>query len=566
MPRAPHLRLALLAGLLGVASCDCENKLKQLIDGRSAPRTPIAAPDQGAAPPPASSDPAEVEPNDTLAQSTPISVTSELRPVRGALATSADVDWYTLTGPNEPGPWLVELVAAPTSPGLVVALELDGGGQPPVMLQYPSAERGGSSTAPLVALGERGPLRVGVRAVSGQGDYLLKLTRRLSAGALEAEPDDTPETAWPLQLPGELQGSLDRAQDRDVFALKARAGQLYTLRLDAKLASEATLELGAGGQASTWATILAPGQPVEVPNLSLPPGEALLTLAGGDASSPQSYRLSLLELPAAPEGTTQEAEPNDDATRAQAIAGAAKLVGWLHQAQDVDAFSLTLSAPTTPAPLAAPGVKPQPAHLVHITATPTRPTLALGMSWRTETGTPEILNASAGQPVTVCRAPLADGTYGLSIRALVRPDGPSQLAPDYTLVIEDAQPTPGVGEVEPNDAAAQADALPLGAPQEGYISTPQDRDSWALVVVEDALAPIQRVRVALAEHPLNLAFTLFDDEGAPVGVADQAGPRGAESLEVDLPAGRYTVEVRSAGGNACVPYKLSAEIVRPAAP
>lgn len=571
MPRPPQARLILLVALLGATSCDCADRARRLADRTRPPRVPLNDVDAGVIPP-ASSDPAEHEPNDTLSRASITPVTAELRPIRGALTTSADVDWYALEGPAAPGPWLVELTVSPLSAGLVVALELDSGGEPPVKLQY---EPDGSAPVrvPLTALGERGPLRLAVRAVRGQGDYIIKLTRVLGQAAREAEPNDTRQQAWPLPVPGQIEGALDRPYDRDVFKLDGAADRLYTLRLDAKLTCEATVELSGEDGAILWAAIAAPDAPLELPNLMLPKGPLWLTVAGCEAPGLQRYTLHMTALsdPLTNVAERWEAEPNDEAARAQALGIGSRVGGWLHTAQDVDHFTLTMPAPplrsTPPAPPTNPNTNPSakvlPAHLLFASLKPERPGAALQLAWRGPTGEQLTLAGAPDQTLEVCGAPMAEGTLALEVRALKLPEGASSaLKRDYTLTLGLSQPS-GAGELEPNDAPAQADTLALDATREGIVNTPQDRDQWALTLDEDPANPTRRLRFSLAEHPANLAFTVFDDEGAPVGVADAAGPRGAEQLEVDLPAGRYIVEVRGSGLTSaiCDPYKLTAAVI-----
>jgi hypothetical protein len=571
MARWPALRFVALVALLGATACDCEAALRRLADRQAPPRQPITEANAGTSAVPASSDPAEQEPNDSPSQATPIAVTSELRPVRGQLSSQGDEDWFVLNGPAGGDPWLVELRVQPEDPTLELVLELEGRDQPPVRLTYPTRQGGRALDPPLVALGERGPLRVGVRAARGQGRYALRLVRRLTTAAIEAEPNDAHGAAWPLSVPGQLQGTLDRPNDRDVFCAASDAwapDQLMTLSLTARLAAEATLELEAAGEAGgaevVWATLIAPGQGVMVPNMRLPTGRWWLTLAGGEQAESAPYTLSLTPLKPPPSSPPQvlEAEPNDDPARPQLLAQPGRVAGWLHTAQDVDWLRLTL-APLPSLPTPTPSGKTPPAYLLNARLEPARPELALQLMLRgPQGGVPIVMSAAAGQPLELCALPATAGNYDVEVRALARYAGPSDARQDYALILTAAPPVAGTGELEPNDAAAQADVLALGEVREGVLSSPADRDYWALTLDDDMTQPIRRVRFGLEAHVLNLAFKVRDDEGQPVGVADAAGAQGAETLEVDLPPGRYTIEVSTSdAAGACAPYKLSASVI-----
>jgi hypothetical protein len=451
-------------------------------------------------------------------------------------------------------------------------------------MTYQVAGVGQPEVVPLAALGARDPLMLAVRAASGQGSYRIRFVRSLSSSAREAEPNDIEALAWPLAVPGQLQGMLDRPHDRDVFALSgASQEQLYTLRLDGPVPEGVTLELTRPGDSSAyWLTLVGDAGLFEIPNLALPSGPLFLTLSGGERyDRARGYRLHWIALPEAPKGVMREAEPNDTIERAQPILGEQRLHGWLHHVGDVDHFELVL-APRSVEPAAAEvvkeppagpdvldgieamlgrdqAVKPLPERLVTLELTPTRPELALELVWRIGAEEQIVLSGKPGESLTICRAALVAGSYKMSVRALTGGRAASGPAHDYVLKISDVVPKRGLGELEPNDTMAQADRLALGVAQEGTISTPSDRDVWALDVYspDGGEETAQVMRFTLAEHPLRLSMQVQDDEGGQVLTATPEGPNMALMREMELVPGRYFVEIRSEEPRGvCAPYRL----------
>jgi len=111
----------------------------------------------------------------------------------------------------------------------------------------------------------------------------------------------------------------------------------------------------------------------------------------------------------------------------------------------------------------------------------------------------------------------------------------------------------GVGAKE---ARAEPGGGALGSSLTGFIGGPGDVDVYAVDVLE---APSKRVTIKVGPHPLNLKFRVTDDEGGLIAEVGAAGPGGVEQRALDLPPGRYFVEVSAESGSSCAPYVVEAK-------
>lgn len=73
-------------------------------------------------------------------------------------------------------------------------------------------------------------LPVGAKYSDGQGSALLTLAVSNSPEQVELEPNDAPETASPVSVPGAVSARFEVADDRDYFQLQAAAGQRLLIR------------------------------------------------------------------------------------------------------------------------------------------------------------------------------------------------------------------------------------------------------------------------------------------------------------------------------------------------
>lgn len=100
------------------------------------------------------------------------------------------------------------------------------------------------------------------------------------------------------------------------------------------------------------------------------------------------------------------------------------------------------------------------------------------------------------------------------------------------------------------------DHAPVPAAQGG---SPQDNSPGAQPSFAAPVSP-RKVRLKLGANPLNLGFKLLDDEGGMVAEVNRAGAGGEERLQIDLPPGLYFVHVAAKRGASCKPYQLSVDV------
>jgi hypothetical protein len=117
-------------------------------------------------------------------------------------------------------------------------------------------------------------------------------------------------------------------------------------------------------------------------------------------------------------------------------------------------------------------------------------------------------------------------------------------------------------ETEPNDTFAKANALALGQPMEGRMSSPRDVDHFRVVSPH----PRGILRAELSGVPgLDLALSLFQvSPKRELARADNGGAGEGELLpNVGVGAGEYILAVRQAGksrGQSDTPYRLTVAI------
>lgn len=308
-----------------------------------------------------SSTPRDVEPNESPQAATPIKLTDELRAILGKLEDGGDVDWFALSH-DAAEPWLLEVIVEPKAAGLDLAIELEIEGQSSGAL-YNLGGPDAQESIPVLAI-EQAAVRLAIRARAGSGDYAVRFKRRLTGGAIEAEPNDVAAQAWPFNAPGEIQGVYDRPGDRDVFAVKLpqldavipKEGQLpddargvYTVQVSGIDGSPQVVELMTSPEQSVpWATLYVPaGEAAELPNVRPPEGVTMIwaALSGGKgATREQAYRLKWLPYPPLPKGQRLESEPNDEPLSAMLLPPLdALILGYIHEPKDRDVYKLQLS-------------------------------------------------------------------------------------------------------------------------------------------------------------------------------------------------------------------------------
>ncbi|MEM1349116.1 MAG: hypothetical protein AAGI01_11205, partial [Myxococcota bacterium] len=157
----------------------------------------------------------------------------------------------------------------------------------------------------------------------------------------------------------------------------------------------------------------------------------------------------------------------------------------------------------------------------------------------------------------LCQLSVDDGVYPVTVRATSFSEAAPSRAQgaDYELTVRDMLGAEGM-EIEPNDTNAQPDGVAIGSSRTGFIGRPGDVDVYAVDVLE---VPSKRVTIQVGPHPLNLSFRVTDDEGGLIAEVRAAGPGGVERRALDLPPGRYFVQVQAEEGSSCAPYVIEAQ-------
>jgi len=323
---------------------------------------------------------AEIEPNDTIAKAQRLLVTPAApAAVTGGVAWPAkgkpDVDVYRIDvpgpdggvdaapappppaggdaapppAPPPPRPKLMARIEATPEAGVAVKLEvLDLAGK--TVISAAGADPGQAIAIPNLALGAAAPFVRVRRAAAGDGPGNYRIVIRvlpLDAGA-EVEPDDacTQAQANDLPVPGEAIGYLGWRRDQDCYRLPTAGlaeGSVLAADLDPieGVSSRLALLDAAGHKLSEARGRRS--ERVALRSVAVPPDSAQLYLIasadfGWNAEQRYDVRVSAdLPKPGA------EAEPNDDAAHAQAVADGT-VQGFLARG-DVDVFRYTVAAP-----------------------------------------------------------------------------------------------------------------------------------------------------------------------------------------------------------------------------
>ncbi len=587
MTMRPRLVVLLICAFLPMSACDCENTVRGWVDGRDEPRK--AAPDAGKA---ASSDPVEVEPNEKPDSATPIRITKELRAIQGTISDPSDVDWYALTADTEE-PWVLD-IAIEGGPDLIAEFDLSPSEEPPLRVDVQGPGEGESLQT--VTVGKL-PRKVGVRAKSA-GPYTIRFTKRLSGGALEFEPNDVPELARPLQAPGEIQGFIERLNDRDVYAI--RAAEDGVAKLEVLGVPGVNLIVRVFGEPSFAKPLasfpVAPGARAAIPNFALkaaaedaPPAYYLVITSAAGHDREKAYRVRLVASPDAQAGLV-ELEPNDGVPMPLETP-AVQFSGTLHAPDDVDRFAWGLwedmLGPDAGMPDAAVDLGPdvgspdasadagadaavdpaesywaklpdkvEPRPIAQLEVIPDVDWADFVVEWKDDGGTTNSQPATPGQGIKLCARTLPTDRFRFAVRAS-RFESPSEgSVAKYDVVLR--QPPTANLENEPNDKQAQADRLAAGTERVGYLGTTDDVDVWGAVVIppnfaEDKYATTRfEAKISAREH--DIMAELRDEDGGVVAKVDRAGAGEGELVAVDLPKGLYYLHVRSKVGGSCEPY------------
>jgi len=476
-----------------------------------------------------SSAPREQEPNDYPAQATLLELGGDLRPVKGSLSSPTDHDWYALTSRNGES-WQVELTVTPTTPTLDLMILVEVAGAPGTPTEYHLGGPGGAETIPILAVTEK-PQRILIQSGPDgtSGDYEITFKKRLSGGAIEAEPNDEVDAATPFDAPGMIEGFYDRPADRDIFyvAPSRLGGALVNLEVSPIAGIVQTLNLYVSRDLKTpyLSMQIPPDRAAGIPNLRIPPDALGLWIelsAGEKFNREKSYQLRLIAHP--PVNRKLEEEPNNTRELAQKIEVGTALSGYFHQPEDVDHFRIYVDGvpsetarpadaadngvdaasaeqvapeeedaqtedgePEVRDPLAKVADKTPTEHLLRVTATAKAEEARVGIAVQ---GSDDMMVSQPGAEAILCSQQVDAGGYlEISLRPIEYPSAGLQQDFDYELITEDLAKLGGL-EVEPNETSAQADKLVAGEKRVGFISAPQDVDVYAFAVPYPAAAPV----------------------------------------------------------------------------
>lgn len=546
-----HRYIALILGLALCASgCDVESKVRSLM-GKSEDERVIPAEERQQ-----TTELRETEPNDSAAQATAIALGVDMRPTHGAIEPAEDVDWYVVQPPSGET-WLVDVSVTPVGESLDAAIyvEVEGEGDFPELL-YQVAGPGEAETVPMMSVPAEGRRFFVSGADGSTGAYRVDVSRRLSAGAVEVEPNDFAHVASPLSVPGEVQGVYDRPQDRDIYFVKTDdldPSKVYSLEVSSVPGISQTLRIYGAPQleAALLELVVAEDRPAIIPNIALASGAQGLwfVVTAGEAYDRQrGYRLRVIEHPPEPEFVV-EREPNDSSAGAQIIDFEDVVRAYLHAPGDVDRYRFVLEAPeeneveyvldesapdagdegmpeVEADPWAAVPEKEAPEVVAQLNLNPLKDDHRLVLRWipDVESGEREF-SLEAEEPresLTVCNHVLGPGAYDVEVRAAESNFSLVNRSYDYELRLRNVAKTPGL-EIEPNDAPEESDRLVEGAARVGFISTEGDVDYYAFLVGPAATdAPLEQ-QPAIPE-----AGARSDDDAA----AAQAAPKATEPGEI----------------------------------
>jgi hypothetical protein len=545
--------------------CKCENTVRRAVEASKPQRVEIEE---------KSPETVEKEPNDAPEDATTLALGHELRAFNAVLDSPGDIDWFALTSSIAPGE-LVELRVVPEIPGLNLSLHLQAGSGTSPPLTY---DVGGAGEAEVVSVLKIGttPLRFAVRsAADGKGAYRIEFARRMNAN-VEAEPNDNPDIAIALTVPSEIQGLIDRPDDRDVFVLPA-SDVAQVIRIDyepvhgvtqvLRIFDSARFDIPVAAMQFGGAQGERGGVPAWEKAANQPLFVVITTTGGFDRRSPYLLRTSLqTELE-----QNVEVEPNDRMARPLLVPG--ELHGTFYAAEDIDRFTLGVLVPEpqiaiadaggipskstapTPVDLGMPDAGGDADESPFEFATKLRKwaTMVLkvdalqegdviGITLNTALGERTWVLDASTRSVEVCEAEFHPGETEVSIRP-VQLGAAERKTFDYRMhatIIEGADL-----EVEPNNTFAQADRIDTTA--RGFFGK-DDVDVFGFQIDRSSLG-MKKVMITVANAGVGATVELLDSADALIARADLGG-----KLEIELPAGVYFIRMH--GAASCIPYEV----------
>jgi hypothetical protein len=554
-----------------------------------------------------SSAPEEEEPNDFPKQATLFKLGGDLRPIEAAIGDGDDTDWFALTSRNSEA-WQVQITVTPASDELdpIIRVAVDGSQEAPI--EYNVAGPGEVETVPILSVSSA-PQLIAISGKDGStGKYEISFQKRLSGGAIEAEPNDDIEAATRFEAPGEIQGFYDRPGDRDVYFIprKGLNGDIFHFEVSPvdDVVQQVSIYTHRSMESAYVSLQVPPARAAGIPNLALPDdvlGVWVVLTAGESYSRDKSYRIKLLGHP--PAEHALEAEPNDAPEIAQEIELGTRLAGYFHVPEDVDHFRLYVdgipdeseqgdseqgeseqdkgqsggeadagrpSDPTQaagagaadagsddqapdaglalapPDPLEALAEKTPPEHVVSVTASPRHENARLALAWTNNADAQgqSLIESSKPGDAVTLCNRVVDSGF---LDLEVRPvERPEDTLPGgYDYGLVAEEVGGQPGlEIEPNDTRDQADKLTRKGQRTGYIARPGDTDVYAFAVPFPTPEPVDP-----SADAANDAKPAAPPEPKTVRLVLEASPLnlGFELLDDE---GGFVAEVNRAGAGA----------------
>ncbi len=545
--RTPTVRawVRLLSAAAVLWACDRPDHVPQRPARTGDEEAPEPAPTR-----PAVSHLPEAEPNDTAADATRVTVG---RPMSGEVSGS-DVDIF----------WL----GAGTG---TVGIRVESEGTLSIVVERPqnasswTTETDGATT-PIGPLSRATSLQI---TVTGEGAYVLYFDEgEPDAGCgFAREPDDAADPGAHLSsIPASVTGCLPTPGDIDVFLLPRAVLETTTgfgVGLRGAPGIAFNVQLVEAATDTVFAELVGtPGETLLLPNVSTPRGTDVLlrvsSLVGANEAEP--YTLDVRRLP--PLNGVLETEPNDDVTGATGISDIGLVNGYIHRPGDTDRY--LLHSPET--------------RLVRMIAEPPD---GLDLQIQLpggELGPVVIDGAGAGEEEVVCSL-LVDGETGTNFAVFAR--GTQRTGAEPYLLTFRLFDEVAAWEVEPNDALGDVLGIDreLAGPRpavaiwrtadehvpfvSGHTFPPGDLDRFVVEVFADPAAAATYTSITIRLEPnaaADYSLEIVDDEGAAVAVSDTGSIGEAETVALDLPAGRYVARVALNVGDPCQhAYRLTAQ-------
>ena len=384
---------------------------------------------------------------------------------------------------------------------------------------------------------------------------------------IEAEPNDDVTDATEASVPSQIQGLIDRPDDRDVYRIVAKdqprsmsiafepvQGVTQILRIfDSDRLADSLASLQFSG---------TQGEQGGIPAFRLEAGMTayivVTTMGGFDRKAP--YRLALNELVDLADSV--EVEPNDRMPIPMAVPGT--LRGGFYAAEDVDRITLGAVVPPAPSieipssiidagspPATDDAGVPDGGVPYEFRAKPTSPPPlvfkvealregdVIGVTFNLPSGEHTMVLDPSKRDTSFCVPAFISGDAEVVIRP-VQMSSAGGLA--YALEAKLLE-GPNV-ESEPNDDVVDADELV--SRRTGFFDAGA-ADVYGVRVEGD----VSHVVLTLTDAPALEMMELVDEEEALIATASQG------RIEVDLPAGMYFVRLR--GRPECLPYNLAVQ-------